>query len=239
MATHSSVLAWRIPGMGEPGELPPMGLCRVRHDWSDLVKQQQLLLGRKVMTNLDSILKSRHITLPTKLRLVKAMVFPVVMYGCESWTIKKAEHRRIDAFNCGVGEDSWESLGLQGDPTSPSQRRSGLSVHWKDWCCSWNSNTLATWCEELTHWKRPWCWERSPVLLPGKSYGWRSLEGCSPWGRWGSDNWAASLLLFTFMHWRRKWQPTPVVLPGESQGQRSLVGCCLWGHTESDMTEVT
>ena len=60
----------------------------------------------KVMTNLDSILKSRDITLPTKVRLVKAMVFPVVMYGCESWTIKKAEHQRIDAFNCGVGEDS-------------------------------------------------------------------------------------------------------------------------------------
>ena len=57
-----------------------------------------LLLGRKVMTNLDSILKSRDITLPTKVRLVKAMVFPVVMYGCESWTVKKAEHRRIDAF---------------------------------------------------------------------------------------------------------------------------------------------
>ena len=64
-----------------------------------------LLLGRKVMTNLDSILKSRDITLPTKVRLVKA--FPVVMYGCESWTIKKAECRRIDAFElCGVGEDS-------------------------------------------------------------------------------------------------------------------------------------
>ena len=57
-----------------------------------------LLLGRKVMTNLDSILKSRDITLPTKVRLVKAMAFPVVMYGCESWTVKKAEHRRIDAF---------------------------------------------------------------------------------------------------------------------------------------------
>ena len=57
-----------------------------------------LLLGRKVMTNLDSTLKSRDITLPTKVRLVKAMVFPVVMYGCEVWTIKKAEHRRIDAF---------------------------------------------------------------------------------------------------------------------------------------------
>ena len=68
--------------------------------------KRRLLLGRKVMTNLDGILKSRHITLPTKVRLVKAMVFPVVMYGCESWTIKKAERRRIDALNCGVGEDS-------------------------------------------------------------------------------------------------------------------------------------
>ena len=65
-----------------------------------------LLLGRKVMTNLDSILKSRDITLPTNVFLVKAMVFPVVMYGCESWIIKKAEHQRIDAFNCVVGEDS-------------------------------------------------------------------------------------------------------------------------------------
>ena len=65
-----------------------------------------LLLGRKVMTNLDSILKSRDITLPTKVCLVKAVVFKVVMYGCESWTIKKAECRRIDALNSGVGEDS-------------------------------------------------------------------------------------------------------------------------------------
>ena len=69
--------------------------------------KRHLLLGRKVMTNLDSMLKSRDITLPTKVRLVKAMVFPVVMCGCESWTMKKAEHQRIDAFvNCGVGEDS-------------------------------------------------------------------------------------------------------------------------------------
>ncbi|XP_070235790.1 THUMP domain-containing protein 2 isoform X2 [Bos mutus] len=68
--------------------------------------ERRLLLGRKVMTNLDSILKSTDITLPTKVHLVKAMVFPVFMYGCESWTVKKAEHRRIDALNCGVGEDS-------------------------------------------------------------------------------------------------------------------------------------
>ena len=68
--------------------------------------KRRLLLGRKVMTNLDSIFKSRDITLPTKVCLVKAMVFPVVMYGCESWTMKKAEHQRNDAFDCGAGEDS-------------------------------------------------------------------------------------------------------------------------------------
>ena len=73
------------------------------------------------MTNLDSILKRRDITLPTKGCLVKAMVFPVVMYGCESWITKKADCRRIDALNCDVGEDSGESLGLQ-----------GLIIHWKD-----------------------------------------------------------------------------------------------------------
>ena len=67
---------------------------------------RHLLLGRKVMTNLDSIFKSKDITLPTKVRLVKAMVFPVVMYGCESWTVKKAERRRMMLLKCGVGEDS-------------------------------------------------------------------------------------------------------------------------------------
>ena len=81
-----------------------------------IIEQRRLLLGRKVMNNLDSILKGRDITLPTKVRLVKAMVFPVVMYGCESWTIKRAEHWRIDAFELWY----WKSLGLQGDPTSPS-----------------------------------------------------------------------------------------------------------------------
>ena len=79
-----------------------------------------LLLRRKAMTNLDSILKSRDITLKTKFRLVKAMVFPVVMYGCESWTIKKAEPQRIDAFELWCWRRLLRSLGLQGDPTSPS-----------------------------------------------------------------------------------------------------------------------
>ena len=79
-----------------------------------------LLLGRKAMTQVESILKSRDITLLAKVHLVKAMVFPVVIYGCESWTIKKAEHQRIDAFDSGAGEDSREFLGQLGDLTSPS-----------------------------------------------------------------------------------------------------------------------
>jgi len=82
--------------------------------------KRHLLLGRKVMTNLDSILKSRDITLPTKVRLVKAMVFPVVMYGWESWTVKKAEHQRIDAFELWCWRRLLRVFGLQGDPTSPS-----------------------------------------------------------------------------------------------------------------------
>ena len=123
-----------------------------------------LLLGRKVMTNLDSILKSRGITLPTKVCLVKAMGFPVVTYGCESWTIKKAEHQRIDAFELWC----WRRL-LRVPWTA---RRSILGVHWKDWCWSWNSNTLASWYEELTHLKRPWCWERLKAGGEGEDRGW-------------------------------------------------------------------
>ena len=82
--------------------------------------KRRLLIGRIAMTNLDSVLKSRDITLPTKVHIVKAMAFPVATYRCESWTIKKAESRRIDAFERGAGEDSWEFLRLQGDQTSQS-----------------------------------------------------------------------------------------------------------------------
>ena len=92
-----------------------------------------LHLRRKTMTNLDSILKSRDITLPTKGCLVKAMVFPIVMYGCEGWTLKKAEHRRIVAFELWCWRRLLrESLGLQRHPTSPSYRKSVLNIHWKD-----------------------------------------------------------------------------------------------------------
>ena len=82
--------------------------------------KRRLLLGRKVMTNLDSILKSRDITLPTKVNLVKAMVFPVVMYGCESWTVKKAERRRIDAFELWCLRRLLRVPWTARDPTSPS-----------------------------------------------------------------------------------------------------------------------
>ena len=82
--------------------------------------KRRLLLGRKVMTNLDSIFKSRDITLPSKVCLVKAMVFPVVMYGCESWTVKKIERQRIDAFELWCWRRLLRVPGLQGDPTSPS-----------------------------------------------------------------------------------------------------------------------
>ena len=99
-----------------------------------------LLLGRKLMTSLDSILKSRDITLPTKVHLVKAMGFPVVMYGCESWTLKKAEHRKIDAFELWC----WRRLltvpwTARRPNKSILKRRSVLGIHWKDWCWSWNS----------------------------------------------------------------------------------------------------
>ena len=86
------------------------------------------------------------------------------MCGCELWpTPRRLSTDELMLLNCEVGEDSWESLGLQGDPTSPSWIKSVLNIHWKDWCWSWNSNPLATWCEELTHLKRPWHWERLKV----------------------------------------------------------------------------
>ena len=102
--------------------------------------KRYLLLGRKVMANLSSILKSRDITLSTKVRLVKAMVFPVVMYGCESWTVRKGECRRIDAFELWC----WRRL-LRDSWTAKRSNQSILkNVHWKDWYWSWNCNTLAT-----------------------------------------------------------------------------------------------
>ena len=131
-----------------------------------------LLLGRKVMTNLDSILKSRDITLPTKVCVVKAMIFPIGMFGCESWTVKKAECQRIDAF------ELWCWRRLLGVPWATRRSNQSilkklvLNIHWKDWCWSWNSDTLTTWCEKLTYLKRPCCWERLKVEEEADNRGW-------------------------------------------------------------------
>ena len=104
-----------------------------------------LLLGRRYMVKLDSILKSKDTTLPTKVHVVKAMVFPIVMYGCMNWTIKKAEGQRIDAFKLWC----WKRL-LRVPWTARRSNQSipkevNPNIHWKDWCWSWNSNTLAIW----------------------------------------------------------------------------------------------
>ena len=124
----SPITSWQIDGETMETVRDFIFLCSKITADSDCSHEIErgLLFGIKVMTNLDSILTIRDITLPTKICLVKALVFPVVMYGCESWTVKEAEHQRIDELwtvmlvNCGVGEDSWESLGLQGDQTNQS-----------------------------------------------------------------------------------------------------------------------
>ena len=129
--------------------------------------KRRLLLGGKTMTNLDSILKSSGITLLIKVCLVKAIVFSVVMYGCECWTIKKAEHQRIDGFELWC----WRKL-LRVPWTARRSNQSVLNIHWKEWCQSWNCNTLANWCKELTRLKRPWCWERLKAGGEGDDKGW-------------------------------------------------------------------
>ena len=121
------------------------------------MKLRHLLLGGKVMTNLDSIFKSRDITLPTKVCLVKAMVLPVIMYGCESWTVKKAERWRIDAFElwCWRRHLRVPWTARRSNQSILKEISPGISLEGR----SWNSSPLATSCEELTHWKRLWCWE--------------------------------------------------------------------------------
>ena len=98
--------------------------------------------------------------------------FSVVMYGCESWTIKKADRWRTGAF------ELWFWRRLLRVPWSARRsnqsilKEINLNTHWKDWCWSWNSNNLGTWCKELTHWERPWCWERLKVGGEGDDRGW-------------------------------------------------------------------
>ena len=117
------------------------------------------------------------------------MVFPVVMYRGESWTIKKAECWRIDAFEVCCWRRLLRVAGLQGDQASQSWRKSVLNIHWKDWGWSWSSNTLTTWCKELTHWKRPWCWERLRAGGEGDNRGW---DGWMASPTWWTGVWASS-----------------------------------------------
>ena len=118
------------------------------------------------MTNLDSIFKSRKITLLTKVHVVKAIVFPVVMYGCESWTLKKPERWRIDAFELLC----WRRpLRVPWTARRPNQSILKEIIGSWSWCWSWNSNTLATWCKELLL-KRPWYQER--LKAEGDTRGW-------------------------------------------------------------------
>ena len=119
------------------------------------------------------------------------MVFLVVMYGCESWTVKKAECWKIDAFELWCWRRLLRVPWLHGDPTSPSSR-SVLGVYWKDWGWSQNSNTFATSCEELTHWKRPWCWEGLVAGREGDDRGWDGWMASPTWWTWvwvNSWNW--------------------------------------------------
>ena len=164
------------------------------------------------MTNLDSIFKSRDITLPTKVRLVKAMVFPVVMYGCESWTMKKAEHRRIDAFELCC----WRRL-LRVPWTARRSNQSILKeispgISLEGMMLKLKLQYFGHLMEELTHWKRLWCWE-----------GLGSGEGDNR----GWDSW--------MHHWFNGCESEWTARVGDGQG--GLACCNSWGHKESDTTE--
>ena len=143
-----------------------------------------LLLGRSITTNLDSILKSRDIPLPTKVCLVKAMVFPVVMYGCESWTLKKAEHQGINAFELWcwkrllrvpwtAGRSNWSII----KEISPEYSLEGLML-------KLHLQYFGHWCEELTHLKRPWHWEGLKAGGEGDNRGWDGWMASSTWWTW-------------------------------------------------------
>ena len=142
--------------------------------------------------------------------------------------------------NCGAREDYWWFLGQQGDQTCQAWRKSTLNVHWKDQCCSWTSNALSTWWEELTRWKRPWCWERVKAGGEGDNRGWdgwmASLTrwtwiwaNCERWWRTGKPGMLQSIGsqrvgqdLATEQ--QQNWRGGGTCLPGEGQGQGSTPG---------------
>ena len=119
------------------------------------------------------------------------MVFPIVRYGCERLITKKAEHWRTDAFELVLEKTPESPLDIREiKPVNPKENPN-LTIHWKDWCWSWSSNTLATWCEEPIHWKRPWCWERLRAGGEGADRGW--------------DDWMASPTQWTWVWTSSRW----------------------------------
>ena len=194
--------------------------------------KRRLLLERKAMTNLESILKSRDITLLTIVCLVKAMVFPVVMYGFESWTIKKAERWRTGAFELCCWRRLESLLDCKEIQTvHPKGRHSWIFIRRTDAEAEtplfWPPDTKME--KDVANHSSTLAWKIPQTEEPGKV----TVHGFVQSRTWLSD------FTFTFKHWRRKRQPTPVFLPEEFQGQRNLVGCCLWGRTDLDTTEVT
>ena len=143
-----------------------------------------LPLEKKVMTNLNSILQSRDITLPTKVRLVKAMIFPVVMYGCESWTIKKAECLRIDAFKLWCWRRFLRVLWMVRRSNQSILKEINSEYSLKGLMLKLKIQHLGPWCKELTHWKRPWCWERLRAGGEGDDRGWDGWMASSTQGTW-------------------------------------------------------
>ena len=172
-----------------------------------------LLLGRKVMTNLDSILKGRDITLTTKVHLVKAMVFPVVMYECESWTVKKAKLQRIDAFELWCWRRLLRVPWTARRSNQSILKRSVLGVHWKDWCWSWNSKL---WPPDAKSW------------LIGKD----SDAGKYWWLGGKGDDEDEMVWWHPWLNGHGFWWT-----PGGGDGKGGLACYGSLGHKESDMTE--
>ena len=169
--SSSPITSWQIDGekSGSSDFIFLNSKITVDSDCSHEIKRH-LLLGRKAMINLDNMLKSRDITLPTKVHVVKAMVFPVVLYRCESWTLKKAEHWRIDGF-----ELCWRRL-LRVPWTARRSNQSILKEFYPEYSLEGLmlklKNTLTIWCEKLSHWKRFWYWKRLKIKGEGGSRRW-------------------------------------------------------------------
>ena len=159
------------------------------------------------------MLKSRDITLPTKVYIVKAMVFPVVMYECESWTIKKVDYQRADAFKLWCWRTLLRVPWTARRPNQSILKETNSEYLLEGLVLKWNSNTLATWCKELTHWRRRWCWER---LRAGREVGDREWDGeiASP------DQW--TWVWANFGRWWRTGKPDVLQSMGSER-----VGCDL------------